>query len=186
FCEKIKTTIDTSHIPVILLTERTDNEIKYRGLEMGADDYISKPFEIDYLSIKVKNLIASREHLRNLFQNNIMLEPSKVTVTSIDEKFLKSLMVEIEKGITNPEFTIEFLEKEMGMSHSKLYRKIKSITGQSGKELLQDMRLKRAAQLITDNKKISVADLTDMVGFSDPKHFSACFKQKFGVPPSEY
>jgi signal transduction histidine kinase/ligand-binding sensor domain-containing protein/DNA-binding response OmpR family regulator len=186
FCEKIKTTIDTSHIPVILLTARTDNEIKYRGLEMGADDYISKPFEIDYLSIKVKNLIASREHLRNLFQNNIMLEPSKVTVTSIDEKFLKSLMVEIEKGITNPEFTIEFLEKEMGMSHSKLYRKIKSITGQSGKELLQDMRLKRAAQLITDNKKISVADLTDMVGFSDPKHFSACFKQKFGVPPSEY
>jgi len=185
-CEKIKSTIDTSHIPVILLTARTDNEIKFKGLEMGADDYISKPFDIDYLNIKVKNLITGRENLRSIFKNNISLEPSKVTVTSIDEKFLKSLLNEIEKGIPNPEFSIETLEKDMNMSHSKFYRKVKSLTGQSGKELLQDMRLKRAAQIIRDNKKVSVADLTDMVGFSDPKHFSACFKQKFGVPPSEY
>ena len=186
FCEKIKSNLETSHIPVILLTARTDNDIKFKGLEIGADDYISKPFDIDYLNVKVKSLIASRENLRNLFQKNIKIEPSKVTVTSLDEKFINTLLVEIEKGIPNPDFTIDFLEKEMGMSHSKFYRKVKNLTGQSGKELLQEMRLKRAVQLITDNKKISVADLADMVGFSDPKHFSACFRQKYGVSPSDY
>lgn len=185
FCEKIKTTLETSHIPVILLTARTDNEIKLKGIETGADDYISKPFETDYLAVKIKSLIKSRDALRQLFQNNIVFEPSKVTVTSTDEKFLTDLMNEIEKGIPDSEYTVESLEKAMAMSHAKFYNKTKNLTGLSGKELLQDFRLKRAAQIITEND-VSVADVCYMVGFSDPKYFSACFKSKFKVTPTEY
>jgi len=185
FCEKIKTTLETSHIPVILLTARTDNEIKLKGIETGADDYIAKPFDTDYLLTKIKSLIKNRDNLRQLFQNNIVFEPSKVTVTSTDEKFLNDLMKEIEKGIPNSEYTVDNLEKELSMSHAKFYNKVKNLTGLSGKELLQDFRLKRAAQIITENE-VSVADVCYMVGFSDPKYFSACFKAKFKVTPTEY
>jgi signal transduction histidine kinase/ligand-binding sensor domain-containing protein/CheY-like chemotaxis protein len=185
FCEKIKTTLETSHIPVILLTARTDNEIKFKGLEIGADDYISKPFETDYLLVKIKSLIKNRDNLRQLFQNNIIFEPSKVTVTSTDEKFLNDLMNEIEKGIPESEYSVDTLEKAMAMSHAKFYNKVKNLTGLSGKELLQDFRLKRAAQIITEND-VTVADVCYMVGFSDPKYFSACFKAKFKVTPTEY
>ncbi len=185
FCEKIKTTLETSHIPVILLTARTDNEIKLKGLETGADDYISKPFETDYLLTKIRSLIKNRDSLRQLFQNNIVFEPSKITVTSTDEKFLNDLMKEIEKGIPDSDYTVDNLEKEMSMSHAKFYNKVKNLTGLSGKELLQDFRLKRAAQIITEND-VSVADVCYMVGFSDPKYFSACFKAKFKVTPTEY
>ena len=185
FCEKVKITIETSHIPVILLTARTDNEIKYKGLEKGADDYISKPFEIEYLSLKIRNLIKDRENLRKLFQSSLGLSPSKVTVTSLDEKFMTVLVEKIEIGIPDSEFSVECLEKDMAMSHSKFYRKIKSLTGLSGKELLQDFRLKRAAQILSDND-ISIADVCYMVGFTDPKYFSACFKEKFKLNPSEY
>jgi signal transduction histidine kinase/ligand-binding sensor domain-containing protein/CheY-like chemotaxis protein len=185
FCEKIKTTLETSHIPVILLTARTDNEIKFKGLEIGADDYIHKPFETDYLLLKIKNLIKNRDNLRQLFQNNIIFEPSKITVTSTDEKFLNDLMTEIEKGIPDSEYSVDTLEKAMAMSHAKFYNKVKNITGLSGKELLQDFRLKRAAQIITENN-VSVADVCYMVGFSDPKYFSSCFKAKFKTTPTEY
>ena len=185
FCEKIKTTIETSHIPVMLLTARTDNEIKLKGIETGADDYISKPFDTDYLLAKINSLIKNRDNLRQLFQNNIVFEPSKVTLTSTDEKFLNDLKKEIEKGIPISDFTVDNLEKELSMSHAKFYNKVKSLTGLSGKELLQDFRLKSAAQIITENK-VSVADVCYMVGFSDPKYFSACFKAKFNVTPTEY
>ncbi|MEI7503008.1 MAG: response regulator, partial [Paludibacter sp.] len=185
FCEKIKTTFETSHIPLILLTARTDNEIKFKGLEIGADDYISKPFEADYLLAKIKSLIKNRDSLRQLFQNNIIFEPSKVTVTSTDEKFLNDLMKEIEKGIPDSEYTVDTLEKAMAMSHAKFYNKVKSLTGLSGKELLQDFRLKQAAQIIIEND-VSIADVCYMVGFSDPKYFSACFKVKFKITPTEY
>ena len=184
-CENIKTSLETSHIPVILLTARTDNEIKFKGLETGADDYISKPFDADYLLVKIKSLIKNRDNLRQLFQNNLVFEPSKITVTSTDEKFLKDLVAEIEKGIPDSEYTVDSLEKAMAMSHAKFYNKIKNLTGLSGKELLQDFRLKRAAQIITEND-VSVADVCYMVGFSDPKYFSACFKGKFKVTPTEY
>ncbi|MCX6309351.1 MAG: response regulator [Bacteroidia bacterium] len=185
FCAKIKTTLETSHIPVILLTARTDNEIRFKGLETGADDYIAKPFDDGYLLVKIKSLIKNRDNLRMLFQNNLIFEPTKVTVTSTDEKFLNALMVEIEKGITESEFTVDTLEKTMAMSHAKFYNKVKNLTGLSGKELLQDFRLKRAAQLITETD-LNVADVCYMVGFTDPKYFSACFKSKFKQTPTEF
>lgn len=185
FCRQIKTNIDTSHIPFVLLTARVDDETRFKGLETGADDYISKPFKMEYLILRVKNLLKTREHLRNLFQKNLDLEPSSITLTSADDAFLKKLMEIIESGIPDSEFSVESLEKEIGVSHTHFYRKIKSLTGQSGKELLQNMRLKRAAQLILQDKA-RISDVAYMTGFTNPKYFSKCFKAKYGVSPTEY
>ncbi len=185
FCQQIKSNLKTSHIPLILLTAKVDIATKYEGIEIGADDYIPKPFEMGYLKIRIKNLLQSREKLRMLFQNNPVLEPSKVTVTSLDEKFLSSLMNAIEAGIPDSEFTVNSLESKMGMSHTSFYRKAKSLTGQSGNELLQNMRMKRAYQVLSETKEIRVDEVAYMVGFNSPKYFSKCFKDIYGILPSE-
>ena len=185
FCNRIKSNINTSHIPVILLTAKVDSDTKYEGIENGADDYIPKPFEIEYLILRIRNLLHSREQLRNKFQNKPALEPSAVTVTSVDEKFLSSLMKVIEAGIPDPDFSVSSLESEMGMSHANFYRKIKSLTGQSGQELLLSMRMKRAHQILLQEKGLRVSEVAFMVGFTNPKYFSKCFKEMFGVAPSE-
>ncbi|MBE0674761.1 MAG: response regulator, partial [Bacteroidales bacterium] len=184
-CKKIKSEIQTSHIPVILLTAKTDTPTKYQGIEMGADDYISKPFEMEYLSLRIKNLLKSREQLQRLFQINSSLDPSVVTVSSLDERFLSQLMKELENGISDPDFTVNSLESKMGMSHSNFYRKIKSLTGQSGKDILLNMRMKRAKQVLTDNKGIRISEVAYMVGYVNPKYFSHNFKDFYGVLPSD-
>jgi signal transduction histidine kinase/DNA-binding response OmpR family regulator/ligand-binding sensor domain-containing protein len=185
FCKKIKSDLKTSHIPVVLLTAKTEDVTKYEGIKMGADDYISKPFEMEYLVLRIKNILKSREQLRKLFQLNNSLNPSAITVSSLDEKFLSQLMKEMENGLSDPEFTVISLEEKMGMSHSNFYRKIKNITGQSGKDILLDMRMKRAKQILTDNKGIRVSEVAYMVGYSNPKYFSQSFKDYYGVLPSE-
>ncbi len=185
FCKKIKSDIKTSHIPVILLTAKTDTPTKYLGIEVGADDYISKPFEMEYLTLRIKNLLKSREHLQRLFQINYSLDPSAVTVSSLDERFLSQLMKELENSLSDPDFTINSLESKMGMSHSNFYRKIKSLTGQSGKDILMNMRMKRAKQILTDSKGIRISEVAYMVGYVNPKYFSHNFKDFFGVLPSE-
>jgi signal transduction histidine kinase/ligand-binding sensor domain-containing protein/DNA-binding NarL/FixJ family response regulator len=184
-CRQIKSKVNTSHIPVILLTAKVDDETKFRGIETGADDYISKPFSMEYLSLRIKNLLKTREHLRSLFQKNLDMEPSAVTVTSIDEQFLKKLLEIIETGIPDSKFSVATIEKELGMSHTNFYRKIKNLTGQSGKELLQNMRLKRAVQLISQ-KKLRVSEVAYMIGYTDPKYFTKSFKAKYGYSPSEF
>jgi signal transduction histidine kinase/DNA-binding response OmpR family regulator len=185
-CKQIKSNIETSHIPVILLTARVDNEKKYEGIEKGADDYIPKPFEMEYLKIRIKNLLRSREQLRELFRSTTSLEPSKITVTSVDEKFLDTLMKTIEKGIPDPDFNVNSLELEMGMSHANLYRKIKSITGFSGKEIIMHMRLARAHQVFTETKDIRISEVAYLVGFTNPKNFSRAFKEKYGKTPTDF
>lgn len=185
FCKKIKSEIKTSHIPVILLTAKNDASSKYEGIRLGADDYISKPFEMEYLVLRIKNILKSREQLQKLFQLNSSLNPSAITVTSLDEKFLLQLMKEMENGISDPDFTVISLESKMGMSHSNFYRKIKNITGQSGKDILLDLRMKRAKQILTDTKGIRISEVAYMVGYTNPKYFSQSFKEFYGVLPSE-
>ncbi len=184
-CEKLKTKIETSHIPFILLTAKVDEETRYDGIETGADDFIPKPFQMDYLLLRIKNLLDSREKLRNMFQKSHVLEPSSVTVTSVDEKFLTSLMKAIDEGISDSDFSINSLESKLAMSHAKFYRKITSLTGQSGQELLQNMRMKRAHQILSEKKGLRVAEVAYMVGFTNPKYFSKCFKETFGFAPSD-
>lgn len=186
FCKQLKTDIKTSHIPVVLLTAKVDKETKYAGLEIGADDYISKPFEMEYLFLRIRNLIENRARLRKLFEVNVNLEPSKVTVTSLDETFLSSIMRKIEEGIPDAHFSINTLERELGMSHSSFYNKVTSLTGQSAKELLFNMRMKRAKQILEDADNIRVSEVAYMVGFTDPKYFSKRFKEYFAASPSSF
>lgn len=184
-CKKIKSDINTCHIPVILLTARADDETKYLGYEFGADDYIIKPFQMELLMIRIQNILKSREQLRQTFLNDQLLEPSTLSFSSIDQKFMKDLLSAIEKGIPDENFSVNSLELELGMSHSNFYRKVKNLTGLSGKEILDNMRMKRAFQLLKDDKNIRVSDVAYMVGFSNPKYFSKCFKEKFNSLPSD-
>jgi signal transduction histidine kinase/ligand-binding sensor domain-containing protein/DNA-binding response OmpR family regulator len=187
FCRLVKSNINTSHIPVILLTAKADLQSKISGLETGADEYLSKPFHSQELKVRVKNLIRSRAELRERFSSNkkLILEPGELSVTSLDEKFLASALAIIEKNISDAEFRVETLAKELNMEHMALYRKIKALTGQTAVEFIRTIRLKRAAQLLIQ-QQLTVAEITYDVGFNDLQYFRTCFKKQFGVSPSEY
>ena len=184
-CEMIKTDENLSHIPIILLTARSTAENRVKGYKLGADAYISKPFEIDVLEVRIQNLVESRDKLRNKLRTTVTVEPSEVTTTSMDEKLLKRMLRIIEDNISDPEFKVSQLAKECGMSQLNLNKKIKGLTGLTPKVFVRTMRLKRAAQLIT-TAKYSISEIAFEVGFLDIKYFRSCFKEEFGMLPSEY
>ncbi len=183
--EKLKTDEITCHIPVILLTAKDTIEFKIKGLEIGADDYICKPFNVKLLKIRIKNLIDSRKLLQDKFRKDVLLEPKEVTVTSSDEKFLKKAMEIVENHISDSNFSVMVFVKEMGMSRSVMYRKLEAVTGQSVNEFIRTIRLKRAAQLLALNE-FTISEVTYEVGFNDPQYFSKCFSKQFGKTPSSY
>lgn len=185
FCREIKTNINSSHIPVILLTAKTDLKTKYEGIETGADDFIPKPFEMKYLVLRINNLLQSRENLRKLFQQSNKIEPAEITVTSIDKKFLSTLMDAIEERMSDESFSISSLESLVGMSHTSFYRKIKTLTGQSAKELLLSCRMKKAYQILSENSGVRVSEVAYSVGFSNHAYFTRVFKEVYGYPPSD-
>jgi len=186
-CKMIKENIKTSHIPVILLTARTSLIFKVEGLESGADDYVTKPFDPTVLELKVRNIIRSREILRKEFRDNEVLniEPKRVTLTNRDEEFISKALESVEENMSNSEYSVEDLGRDTGMSRMQLYRKLKALTSQSANEFIRTIRLKRAAQLLEQNE-LTVAEVTYEVGFSDLPYFRSCFKKQFGVNPSEY
>lgn len=186
-CKKLKSDVKTSHIPVILLTARTALIFKVEGLETGADDYVTKPFNPKLLELKVRNFIRIRESMRNHFSSKdvLTIEPRKVTLTSADEVFVGKMVESIEKNMSNAEYSVEELSLDVGMSKMQLYRKMKALTNQSANEFIRTMRLKRAAQLLEQNQ-LTVAEVTYEVGFTDLPYFRECFKKMFGVTPSEY
>ncbi|WP_010133917.1 two-component regulator propeller domain-containing protein [Ochrovirga pacifica] len=185
FCIKCKETSETSHIPFILLTAKTSQENEQKGLESGADDYITKPFNLEALQLKIKNIISKRSHLRKRFNQEIILKPEEVTVTSADEIFLQKAMDVVEKNMMNTEFSVEMLVKEMNVSRSNLYLKLKEITGLSSSEFIRSIRLKRAVQLL-ETSDLSVKEIMYMTGFNSPSYFAKCFKKQFEMTPSEY
>lgn len=184
-CKKIKTNEQTSHIPVLLLTSLSDNMNKKEGLETGADEYVTKPFDIKILALRLHNLIESRALLKKKFSNEITLGPKDITITPIDEVFLNDTMEVIENNMSNPEFTVNDLVREVGVSRSLFYVKIKELTGQPAKEFIKSMRLKRAAQYISSNQ-YNISEVAFMVGFKDPRYFSKCFEKQFGDLPKNY
>ena len=186
-CKKLKQNQRTSHIPVMLLTGRVDEENEIQGLEHGADYYFTKPFNSKLLQLTVHNIIQSREVLRNHYsgEKSISLEPSSVKLSSGDERFLKDALFCVEENISNWEFSVIEFGKELGLSRMQLYRKLKSITGQSANEFIRTIRLKRAAQLL-EQSNYTIAEITYEVGFSDLKYFRECFKKHFHVTPSKY
>ena len=184
-CRQVKEDIRTSHIPVILLTARDSEESKIEGLKTGAVDYISKPFNPEELVQKVKNILHTRSKQWDIFRNKLLVEPSEITVTSHDEKFLREAVDIVERHIEDVDFDVSRFVEETSMSRSVLYRKMKALTGQSVNEFINTIRLKRAAQLLSQNK-LSISETAYMVGFNDPQYFSKCFRKQFGTTPTRY
>ncbi|WP_044117715.1 hybrid sensor histidine kinase/response regulator transcription factor [Alkaliflexus imshenetskii] len=184
-CRRIKGDARTSHIPVILLTARTANEQKLEGLEAGAEDYITKPFNYEILELKIKRLIEMRQSFQHAFSRKFEIKPGEIGITSLDEKFLNKALKIVEKNIGNSEFSVERMGRELGVSRGHLYNKILALTGKTPVEFIRLMRLKRAAQYLAKSQQ-TVSEIAFMVGFNDPKYFSKYFKDEFGVVPSEY
>tara|TARA_R110001583_G_scaffold14966_5_gene62057 strand:- start:616 stop:2379 length:1764 start_codon:yes stop_codon:yes gene_type:complete len=184
-CNEIKSNKETSHIPVIMLTAKLSQESEIEGLKTGADAYIRKPFDIEILELKLDNISKNREKLRNQFKKEITFHPKDVTVITLDEKFLQQAIEIVEKHMMNTDFNVEMLVKEMGLSRSNLYLKLKEITGLSSSEFIRNIRLKRAVQLF-EKSDYSVKEIMYMAGFNTASYFAKCFKKQFGVIPSEY
>lgn len=184
-CKKIKESDELNHIPVILLTASTNSETHLQGINEGADDYITKPFDSDILLAKVERLIKSRKDLRRYFLDSITLKENTLKVPEEYQEFLKKCIEVIEANIDNGNFTIKDFSKLMGMGHRTLYSKIKLISGQTLNAFIRSVRLRRAA-LIMLTENINIAQASIRVGFEDQKYFRQQFVKLFGITPSEY
>ncbi|PMD92435.1 hybrid sensor histidine kinase/response regulator [Siphonobacter sp. BAB-5405] len=184
-CRKIKQHPKTNHIPVLLLTARAAAVYELEGLEHGADDYIAKPFHPKILYAKITSILLNRVKLREYYQRKILLEPSEVVIPDADKFFLEKAMQIVESQLQEPEFNVQILVQEMGMSQSVFYRRLKSITGQTVVEFIRDVRMKRAAQLLASTP-MRVSDIAYQVGIEDVKYFRKMFQKLYNVPPSEY
>ena len=184
-CHMLKNDKRTDHIPIILLTAKASDESKIEGLETGADDYLTKPFQEFELLARIKNLIEGRRKLRDRFSREITLQPASISMTSMDEKLLQHVMKIMEEHIGDSTFGVEAFGREAGMSRTQLHRTLKALTDQSPGDFIRIMRLKRAAELLT-NQVASIAEVAFMVGFNDPSYFTKCFQKQFGRTPSEF
>ncbi|MFT2008519.1 two-component regulator propeller domain-containing protein [Pontibacter sp. 13R65] len=182
---ELKKDVRTSHIPVILLTARTSFIYKKEGYETGADDYLTKPFSEVLLKTRIINLLKTRQLLREKFQLEMLTQPKNTALTSPDQIFLSNLSSVLDQHLDNDNLCAEFISKEMGISHSVVYKKVKALTGLSLVEFIRDFKLKRSAQLLKEHH-LSVTDVCYKVGFSDRRYFSQQFRKKYGVPPSAY
>ena len=183
--KKLKSDFKTDHIPVILLTARAAIESKLQGLETGADDYLTKPFSVNELILRVKNLIEQRKKLRERYKKEITLEPKDIPVTSTDEKFLNRVLEIAEQHFSNPDFSVEQFASEIFMSRVQLHRKFIALTDQAPSEFIRTFRLKRGAKLLL-NKHGNISEIAYDVGFKTPSYFTESFKKYFGCSPFEY
>ncbi len=184
-CKMVKQDQRVSHIPIILLTARTAEEQKLEGFESGADDYVTKPFNFEILQSRIKNLIHQRELFQKDFRSKIEVKGSKITITSIDEKLIQNAILCVEAKIDDPDFSVENLSHELGMSRVHLYKKLLALTGKSPIEFIRLLRLQRAKQLLSGSQ-LTVSEVAYKVGFNNPKYFAKYFKEEFGILPSAY
>lgn len=185
FCKIVKETPALSHIPFILITGSFSPESKLKGIEAGADDYITKPFEKDMLVARVQSLIKKQENLQKYFYNEITHQQNTLNISGEYKEFLEACIAAVEKNLDKDEFNIQALATEMGMSHSKLYKKIKAISGQSANAFIRFIRLRKAAELFI-NSDYNVNETAFYVGIKDIKYFREQFTKTFGMKPSEY
>ena len=189
-CQTLKSNIETSHIPIILLTALGDRESILHGLEIKADNYVVKPFDMDILKANIASVLANKEFLRQRFaQLNYRTEdlPPEVKEApglSLDQDFLIKATELVKKNL-GKEFNVDDLCMEMGMSRSSLYNKIKALTDRSPSDFVRQIRMTEAAALLK-SKKYTVAEVSDMMGYSDPKYFTDIFKKHYGMTPSAY
>jgi signal transduction histidine kinase/DNA-binding response OmpR family regulator len=184
-CRVLKKEVKTSHIPIILLTAKASDQCVIEGLETGADDYITKPFNTRILITRIRNLIELRLHLQQKIQKQMLLQPAEISVSSLDQEFISELQQTIEAHLSDPEFHVEALSKKLYMNRVTLYRKIMALTGESPTQFIRSYRLKRAAQLLRDNAG-NVSEVALEVGIFNLGYFTRCFKEKFHQLPSTY
>ena len=184
-CKKLKTDINTSHIPILILTAKAGLENEKEGLETGADEFILKPFNIEVLKLRLDNILRTKQQWFQKFRTNSNSKTWKELSNKLDQKFIEKSINIIKKNFDSTEFSVEKFALEIGMSRSALFLKLKSITGQSTSEFIRTIRLNKAAKLI-ESGKYSITEIIYMVGFSDPKYFRTCFKKHFDCTPSSY
>lgn len=185
-CKQVKSHIETSHIPIVLITALASLEQNIEGLKQGADDYITKPFDLEILLLKCNNLVRSRKVLQYKFQDEQSFETTKLATNIQDQKTLDKSIQYIEDNLTNENFDINQWAKELQMGRTKLFNKIKDITGLTPNELIINIKMKKAALLLKNNSDITVAEIAYQLGFSSPGYFSKCFKEIYGVTPVNY
>jgi DNA-binding response OmpR family regulator/two-component sensor histidine kinase len=183
---QLKLNDKTSHIPIILLTAKSDKDSKLQGLGLGADDYLIKPFDSEELLARIKNLIETRRFLQEKFGSGttILQKPEKEKLSCLDEQFLSRVMMVIDEHLAEENFSIEEFGKDVGMSRSQVHRKLKALTGKSTSIYLRTVRLAKAKEMI-EQKKGTISEISYWVGFASPAYFSRCFKEEFGYTPSE-
>jgi len=184
-CKQIKTNIYWSHIPVILLTARTAEEYVIEGLELGADDYIVKPFNINLLKLRIRKFIEWTEKSHITFSQKMDVSPSEITITSLDEKLIEKAIKVVEEHMNDTEFSVETLGEVLGLSRGHLYKKLMVITGKGPAEFIRTIRLKRGRQLL-EKSQLQIAEIAYEVGYNTPKRFTINFREEFGMSPSEY
>jgi len=184
-CKKIKTEITTSHIPVVILTAKAGIENEKEGLETGADSFILKPFNIEILKLRVDNLLRTKQQWIKNFKTDTNQNSWKELSNKLDQNFIEKSIEIINKNMDNTQFSVEKFSLEIGLSRSALFKKIKSISGQSTSEFIRTIRLKKSLELLKLGK-YSITEVIFMVGFSDPKYFRTCFKKLYDQTPSEY
>jgi len=185
FCRRIRKDERTSHIPILLLTALGSREHEIEGLSQGADDYITKPFDLVILQTKIENILSVRQSLKLKYSGEVFLQPRNIILSSPDERFLQKAISVVENNISDPDLDIDRFAAEIGVSRMQLYRKLHAMTEMTVKEFVRDIRLKRAAQLLVQ-KKMNVSEVAYAVGFKDMSHFRKCFRQEFNMSASEY
>ncbi|WP_317197503.1 hybrid sensor histidine kinase/response regulator transcription factor [Chitinophaga rhizophila] len=184
-CRRIRQQQKLAHLPVILLTARASEEDQLEALDNGATDYITKPFNYEVLLSRLRNITSQQVSLKKTFQQHIEAHPEEIAISSQDELFLQQALQIVEKNISNPDFSVEELSRELHMSRVSAYKKLLSITGKTPLEFIRSIRLKRAAQLL-GKSQLTIAEVAYEVGFNNPKYFAKYFKLEYGVLPSAY
>ncbi|MCP5054859.1 MAG: response regulator, partial [bacterium] len=184
-CRTLKNQIDTSHIPIILLTAKASEGNVVEGLESGADDYVTKPFNTNILLARITSLIRLRQQLRKTVNPDTTMKPVNVELSSIDREFVKELKIVIDSNLSDPDLNVEELSKRLYMGRTTLYRKIQALTGKTPTAFIRSYRIKRAAQLLETHEG-NISDVALKVGFLDRSYFAKCFKDQFHRLPSDF
>ncbi|MDD2799574.1 MAG: two-component regulator propeller domain-containing protein [Bacteroidales bacterium] len=185
-CSRIKNNFNICHIPVVLLTAQTAIEYTIEGLRLGADDYITKPFNVKTLITRCNNLVNGRKLLQEKFSKQTSFSPRLVATNNMDREFLEKAYQIIEKNMDNTAFDVPFFSREMALGRTNLFSKIKGITGKTPNEFIINVKMKKATELLINHPEMNISEITYMLGFNSPKYFAKCFKEQFGISPSTF
>ena len=184
-CMHIKQNISTSHIPVIMLSAKTDSKDELDALKAGADDFMTKPFSMPVLVAKIQNMLRTLHHIHDKATNSMDIAPEKMSLNTMDEEFLVKAIEVLEAHIDDTSFSTTEFAKAMNMSRSNLHLKLKALTGESALDFIRKIRFKEACRLLKDGR-YSISEISDKVGFNTPSYFATCFKKYMGCLPTEY